>query len=73
MKKPRTGGDAADPDQITTNNISLQELAAAGPAAIESLGPEPNSPLVRVEIVGHGAPPLTFLLRCGLIAARGES
>jgi len=69
----RTGGDTADRPNNNTNNLSTQELAAAGPSAIESFGPEPNGSLVTVEIDRHGFPPLTFKLRCGLVAAGGES
>jgi hypothetical protein len=47
----------------------MQELAASGPSAIESFGPEPGGPLVRVEMSGPDRKPFTFSLRCGLFAA----
>lgn len=72
MSSP-SDGDTADRPDHNTNNPTAQELAAAGPSAIESFGPEPNGSLVRVEIDRHGFPPLTFKLRCGLVAAGGES
>jgi hypothetical protein len=72
-KSPRTGGDIADRQNHTTNNLTLQELASAGPSGIESFGPEPGGQLVRVNIVCHGSPTLTFKLRCGLAVSGGES
>lgn len=72
MSSP-SDGDTADCANNNTNNLSAQELAAAGPSTIESFGPEPHGPLVRVKIERYGFPPLTFKLRCGLVAAGGES
>lgn len=69
----RAGGDTADHCNNTTNNLTLQELASAGPSAIESFGPEAGGQLVRVDILRHGSPTLTFKLRCGLAVAGGES
>jgi len=71
MEDPRTGGDIADHYTDTTNNISIQELASAGPSAIESFGPERSGPVVRVDILRAGLATLTFKLRCGLHAAGG--
>ena len=73
MNDPRTGGDIADRRNHTTNNITMQGLTSAGPSAIESFGPEPGGQLVRVDILRHGFPTLTFKLRCGLAIAGGES
>jgi hypothetical protein len=50
----------------------MQELASAGPSAIESFGPEPRGLPVRVEMSGPDGKPFTFMLRCGLFAAGGE-
>jgi hypothetical protein len=69
----RKGGDAANQGNSTTNNLTMQELASAGPSAIESFGPEPGGPVVRVDFERHGEKPLTVTLRCGLVAAGGES
>lgn len=69
----RSGGDAVDHQNYTTNNLTMQELASAGPSGIESFGPEPGGQLVRVDILRHGSPTLTFKLRCGLAVAGGES
>jgi hypothetical protein len=68
----RTGGDAADPHNNATSTAKMQELASAGPSAIESFGPEPGGPMVRVEVSGPDGQPFTFMLRCGLFAAGGE-
>lgn len=73
MKDLRSGGNAADRENNNTNNLTLQELASAGPSAIESFGPEPGGQLVRVDILRQGSPTLTFKLRCGLAVAGGES
>ena len=51
MEDPRTGGETADQYTITTNNLPIQELASAGPSAIESFGPERSEPVVRVDIL----------------------
>jgi hypothetical protein len=67
----RSGGDPADHQKGTPDNVTMQELAAAGPSAIESYGPEPNGPVVRVEFVRYDGQPQTFKLRCGLYAAGG--
>jgi hypothetical protein len=72
MMSFRSGGDTADPKKHTTNNLTTQELAAAGPSAIESFGPEPGGPIVRVDISGYAAKSCTFRLRCGLVVAGGE-
>jgi hypothetical protein len=69
----RAGGDAADQKNPATNNISMQELASAGPSAIESFGPEPGGSVVRVDFEHHGEKTLTVKLRCGLVTAGGES
>jgi hypothetical protein len=69
----RAGGDTADHRNDTTNNLTLQELATAGASAVESFGPEPGGPLVRVDIARHGSPTLTFTLRCGLVVRGGAS
>jgi hypothetical protein len=63
--RSRTDGDTAD-HQITTNNVLLQELASAGPSAIESFGPEPGGEVVYVDISIYPDKPQTFKLRCGL-------
>jgi hypothetical protein len=69
MKDLRSGGDAAaDQPYDNQNNCSLQELASAGPSALESFGPEPGGPIVRADIERHGFPTRTFKLRCGLVA-----
>lgn len=73
MKSRRTGGDIADRKNHTINNLTTQELASAGPSAIESFGPEPGGPIVRVDIDRHGAKTVTFKLRCGFVAAGGGS
>jgi len=44
----------------------MQELASAGPSAIESFGPEPSGEVVYVDISVCPAQPQTFKLRCGL-------
>jgi len=69
----RKGGDAADQENIATNNISAQELASAGPSAIESFGPETRGSVVRVDFECHGEKTLSIKLRCGLAAAGDES
>jgi hypothetical protein len=69
----RKGGDAADQENNTTNNLAAQELASAGPSAIESFGREPGGPVVRVDFERHGETTLTVTLRCGLLAVGGES
>jgi hypothetical protein len=69
----RAGGDTADHRNNTTNNLTLQELASAGPSGIELFGPEPGGQLVRVDILRQGSPTLTFKVRCGLAVAGGES
>jgi len=69
----RAGGDASSRKDDTTNNLTLQELAIAGASAVESFGPEPGGPLVRVDIARHGSPTLTFTLRCGLVVRGGAS
>jgi hypothetical protein len=71
--RSRKGGDAADRENPATNNISMQELASAGPSAIESFGPEPGGSVVRVDFERPGEKTLTVRLRCGLHAAGGES
>jgi hypothetical protein len=68
----RSGGETADHQECTPNNLTIQELAVAGPSAIESLGPEPGGPKVWVEIAAHAAQPFRFALRCGVFAAGGE-
>jgi hypothetical protein len=74
MKDLRSGGEAAtDQGHDTANNISMQELASAGPSAIESFGPEPGGSIVRVDISSYAAQSCTFRLRCGLVVAGGES
>jgi hypothetical protein len=73
MKDLRSGSDAATNHNNTTNNLTLQELASAGPSGIESFGPEPGGQLVRVDILRHASSTLTFKLRCGLAIAGGES
>jgi hypothetical protein len=70
--RSRSGDDTADPHKENTLPITIQELASAGPSAIESLGPEPGGPTVWVEISGQAVEPFTFALRCGLFAAGGE-
>lgn len=65
-------GETADRSDNTTNNLTTQELASAGPAAIESFGPEPNGQVVLVDIARPGLPTLTFNLRCGVYAAGGD-
>lgn len=69
----RSGGDIADRQKNTTNNVGMQELASAGPSAVESFGPEPGGPVVLVHIERHGEKTLTLKLRCGLAADGGES
>jgi hypothetical protein len=69
----RSGGDAVDHQNHTTNNLTMQELASAGPSAVESFGPEPGGPVVLVNIERHGEKTLTLKLRCGLAADGGES
>lgn len=66
MKHSRTDGEAVGQKYTTPNNLLMQELALAGPSAIESFGPEPNGPVVRVEFVRYDRRPQTFRLRCGL-------
>lgn len=68
----RAGGDTTNRKNNTTNNLTLQELASAGPSGIETFGPEPGGEIVRVDILRHGSPTLTFKLRCGLATAGGE-
>jgi hypothetical protein len=69
----RAGGDApAYRGHSATLPSKKQELASAGPSAIESFGPEPGGPMVRVEMSGPDGQPFTFMLRCGLFAAGGE-
>ena len=68
----RSGGDTADQDNNTTNNIGMQELASAGPTALESFGTELGGPVVLVEIEGHGEKTVTVKLRCGLAIAGRE-
>lgn len=68
----RSGGETADHQECTPNNLTIQELAAAGPSAIESFAPEPSGPTVWVTISSHTVEPLKFALRCGLFAAGGE-
>ena len=65
----RPGGETADSLQKSTVSPTTQELASAGPSAIESFGPEPNGPVVRVEFVRYDRRPQTFRLRCGLVGA----
>lgn len=72
MSSP-SDGDTADRNNNNTNNLTTQELAAAGPSAIESFGPEPGGPIVRVDIDRYGAKLISFRLRCGLVAAGGGS
>ena len=72
MTSPSDGG-IADQVNPATDTVTIQELASAGPSAIDSFGPERGCPLVRVEIAHHSSPTLSFLLRCGLVAAGGES
>ena len=50
----------------------MQELASAGSSAIESFGPEPGGPPMRVEMSGPDGKPFTFMLRCGVFAAGGD-
>jgi hypothetical protein len=66
MKRSRTDGDTADQKKPSTNNITKQELASAGPSAIYSFGPEPGGEVVYVNISVYPAEPQTFKLRCGL-------
>lgn len=58
---------------IRDESVSLRELEAAGPSAIESFGPEPGGPIVRVDISSYAAESCTFRVRCGLVVAGGES
>ena len=67
----RPGGDTADLNKKSTLPLLLQELASAGPSAIESFGPEPEGEIVHVEISSFGHERQTFKLRCGLGAAGG--
>jgi hypothetical protein len=61
----------ADPvDELQAADLS--SMAAAGPSAIESFGPEAGDPPVRVEMSGPDGKPFTFMLRCGLFAAGGD-
>src|SRR5437763_8605599 len=69
----RAGGGTTDQPNNTINNLSMQELASAGPAAIESFGPEPGGEVVHVEISCHDRKRDTFRLRCGLVSAGGAS
>ena len=67
----RTGGDNADQRKHTTNNNLMQELAAAGPSAIQACGPEPGE-AIRVEFSGPGKNErVTFLMACGGLFAPG--
>ncbi|HXA18961.1 MAG TPA: hypothetical protein VN380_18345 [Thermoanaerobaculia bacterium] len=66
MKDLRSGGNAADRENNNTNNLSPQELASAGPSAIESFGPEPSGEVVYVDISVYPDKPQTIKLRCGL-------
>jgi hypothetical protein len=68
----RSGGDIADRQKNTTNNLTMQELASASSSGIESYGPEPGGPVVRVDIDHYGAATRTFRLRFNLAAAGGE-
>jgi hypothetical protein len=68
----RKGGHTASPNKYATRTDIMQELAFAGPSAIESFGPEPGGPPVRVEMSGPDGKPFTFMLRCGLFAAGGD-
>ena len=68
----RPGDDTVDPYKETILPITIQELASAGPSAVESLGPERGGPAVWVQISGHTFEPFTFALRCGVFAAGGE-
>jgi hypothetical protein len=72
MKDLRSGGNAADRENNNTNNLTLQELASAGPSAIESFAPEPGGEVVYVDISVYPDKPQTFKLRCGL-AFEGSS
>ena len=69
----RAGGDTTNRKNNTTNNLTLQELASAGPSAIESFGPEPGGPVVLVDVEHHGEKTVTLKLQCGVVAAGGES
>jgi len=69
----RAGGGTTNQVNATTNNSILQELASAGPSAVESLGPEPGGEVVHVEISSFGRERQTFMLRCGLGPAGGGS
>lgn len=68
----RSDGDAADLPNHAIFTSTMQELASAGPSAIESFGPEPGGPTVRVEMSRPDGQPFTFMLRCGLFAAGGD-
>lgn len=69
----RAGRDTTTyPNNIATPTVTMQELASAGPSAIESIGPEPFGPVVTVEVVGPDGERLTFNIRCGLFAAGGD-
>lgn len=68
---PLGSSNPVDPvDELQAADLS--SMAAAGPSAIESFGPEPGDPPVRVEMSGPDGKPFTFMLRCGLFAAGGE-
>jgi hypothetical protein len=69
----RAGGDTPTyRENYATTPSLMQQLASAGPSAIESFGPEPGGPTVRVEMSGPDGKPFTFTLRCGLFAAGGD-
>jgi hypothetical protein len=68
---PLGSSNPVDPvDELQAADLS--SMAAAGPSAIESFGPEPGDPPVRVEMSGPDGKPFTFMLHCGLFAAGGE-
>jgi hypothetical protein len=68
---PFGSSNPVDPvDELQAADLS--NMAAAGSSAIESFGPEPGGPPVRVEMSGPDRKPFTFLLRCGLFAAGGD-
>jgi hypothetical protein len=63
----RPGGDTADPHKKSTLPVSTQELASAGPSAIDSFDPEPGGETVSVDIGVYPDKPQTFKLRFGLV------
>ncbi len=63
------GGTTTDTNNKSTLSVTMQELASAGPSAIESFGPEPDGEVVYAEISVHPDKPLIFRLRCGLASA----